>query len=866
MLARAQTPNATRTTNAEIRAVRAARAPSIDGRLIEAEWADALTASEFTQRDPDEGLPATERTDVRFLYDNDSIYIGLRLFDRQPREISRRLSTRDDDADADTVTVFLDPMHDHLTGAIFRLSAANVQQDFILHNDSSWDESWDAVWESGVQHDENGWTAEIRIPLSQLRFLPEDRATWGVNIERFIRRNNERVMLQLVPKSESGVASKMGHLVGLDGLRPRGRFELLPYAATRGEFISPQRFGDPFNDGSRTFLAGGLDMKWGVTSNLTLNATANPDFGQVEVDPAVVNLSAFETFFPEKRPFFLEGSQIFDDFGRGGSVSSWGFNTEDPQIFYSRRIGRVPRRRPEAEFFDLPAATTILGAAKVTGKTSGGWSIGVLDAVTERETAKTQTALLSSRVAVEPLANYFVARVQRDLGARAGVGVLTTAVNRRLEGADFEELLAEQAYVAGADAHVFLDSSRDWVIHGKVAGSRVSGATTFVESLQRAPQRYYQRPDAPHIVFDPSRTSLSGYNGRLSLNRNNGVWRVNSSLWAVSPGFESNDVGFHNRGDRAGAHTVFMWRNVTPDRLSRSRTFWAAKAWTWNLNRELQSDGWFGSASFTFLNYWEFGSGLRLLRRTLDDRLTRGGPAVTNPRSVGWDAQLSTDSRKLLSLTLSSNGDESGEAGWSRSYGVEVRFKPSSMLTISTGPELEHSRTSAQYVRTVSDATAAETYGARYIFGDLDRTELSMTTRVGLVLTPRVSLQIFAQPLLSSGDYREFKELARPRTFDFTRFENPLFDPATGTYTIEPGAGASPFSFSDPDFNFKSARLNAVFRWELKPGSTLYAVWTRQQVDLQHPGDFALGRDARAMFGAPGDDVFLVKLAYWIGR
>lgn len=309
-----------------------------------------------------------------------------------------------------------------------------------------------------------------------------------------------------------------------------------------------------------------------------------------------------------------------------------------------------------------------------------------------------------------------------------------------------------------------------------------------------------------------------------------------------------------------------MWRNVTPDRFTRARTLWVAKAWTWNFNRELQTDAWFGSGSFTFRNYWELGGGVRYLRRTLNDSLTRGGPSAETPRSVGWDAEFQTDSRKWVSLRVSSGGDENAEAGWSRRYGVSLDFKPSSVLTISSGPELERSRTAAQYIRTVEDPTATDTYRARYVFGDLSRTELSMTTRVGIVVSPRVSLQIFAQPLLSSGDYRSFKELARPRTFTFRPYENALFDAVNGTYTIEPDAGAAPLSFANPDFNFKSARVNTVFRWELKPGSTLYAVWTRQQIDLQYPGAFALGRDAGAMFSAPGDDIFLVKLAYWIGR
>src|SRR5688572_11997316 len=371
----------------DVRATRTAQAPAIDGKLTEETWALAAPAGDFTQRDPDEGKPPTERTEVRFLYDDGALYVGARMFDSEPARITRRLSTRDNSADADVLSLYLDPMHDKLTGAIFRVSAANVQQDQVLYNDTWTDGTWDAVWESAVSIDETGWSAEIRIPLSQLRFPGGDQQTWGVNVERHIRRKNESAWLEMVPKSQSGLASRMRNLTGLDGLRPTKRLELLPYAAARNEFIAPRRAGNPFNDGSRGFASAGLDMKWGVSSNLTLNATVNPDFGQVEVDPAVVNLTAFETFFQEKRPFFLEGSQIFNNYGRTGSNDFWGFNNSEPQLFYSRRIGRAPQMGAAGDFVDTPTATTILGATKLTGKTMGGWSMAFLEAVTGEESA-----------------------------------------------------------------------------------------------------------------------------------------------------------------------------------------------------------------------------------------------------------------------------------------------------------------------------------------------------------------------------------------------------------------------------------------------------------------------------------------------
>ena len=867
-----QTGTQRSTVTREFRASRTPKPPEIDGQLNDEAWSQAQVLSDFTQQDPDEGKPSTERTEVRVLYDDSALYVGARLFDRDPAQIGRRLATRDGDGDADRITLYLDPMHDHLTGVMFRVSAANVQTDAVLFNDTWDDWSWNAVWQSRVTSDEDGWSVEMRIPLSQLRFPAGDTQTWGINVERFIRRRNEEAWLELVPKNQNGRASRMVHLAGLDGLQPSRRLELLPYTAARAEYVTPASPANPFNDGSRLFGSAGLDMKYGLTSNLTVDATVNPDFGQVEVDPAVVNLTAFETFFEEKRAFFLEGSQIFNNFGRGGSNGNWGFNNSEPQIFYSRRIGRVPQLHAEAEFVDPPTATTIFGAAKLTGKTARGWSIGLLEAVTSKENAPTQTALIPGEVVVEPMTNYAVVRLQRDIGRRAGLGILGTAVNRRLSEPYAEAALPRASYVIGTDGYLFLDADRDWVINGSIAGSRVTGSRAIITQLQQAPQRYYQRPDAAHLALDPNATSLSGFSGRLNFNRNSGLVQVNALLWGVSPGFESNDLGFHSNGDRAGAHAVVIFRNVTPGRIIRNRNTWVSKFWNWNFARELQGDGIGTQTNVTFMNYWSAGAALFAGRHALDDRLTRGGPAARNPTGISVNVWGNSDDRKPLSVNMNAGlgSDEAG--GWSRSVGVSFNIKPSDRLALSIGPDWNRSYGVAQYVRSVDDATASSTFGGRYVFGGIDQWQLSMTTRANVIFTPHASLQVFLQPLLATGDYSGFKELAQPRTYDFLEYGRDIgsltLDPTTQIYSVDPdGSGTAPsFAFGNPDYNFKSLRLNAVFRWELKPGSNFYAVWTRQQQNFEHPGHFAPGRDARAMFGAPGDDVILFKISYWIGK
>jgi hypothetical protein len=852
-----------------LQAIRTSDAIVIDGRLDEEIWTQAPAATEFTQRDPDEGQPATERTELRVVYDDHALYVGARLHDREPARIGRQLARRDRTVEADHFAVFLDAHHDHLTGAVFEVSASGVQSDKIVFNDSWDDESWDAVWESAVTVDEGGWTVEMRIPFSQLRFSRAERHTFGIHAERYIQRRNERAWLVHVPKTESGVASRAGHLEGIEGIRSGRSLEVLPYAVTRAEFVERSSADDPFNDGARAFAGAGLDVKYGLSSNLTLDGTINPDFGQVEVDPAVVNLTAFETFFPEKRPFFIEGSSIFSNFGRGGSNNFWGFNRSEPLIFYSRRIGRPPRGDAEGDYVDAPAATTILGAAKLTGKTRRGWSVGLLDAVTGRESARTVTGPTSGETEIEPLTNYLVGRAHREVG-RGAVGFLATAVHRDLRTTALTELLPGRAYVAGADAHYFLDGKRDWVVTGRVAGSHVGGSAASIEELQRAPQRYYQRPDAVHVALDPAATRLRGWTGSVNLNRNSGVHGVNAALWGVSPGFESGDAGFNFNADRAGAHAVYSYNNPAVTRFARRRSFSAAKWYTWNFDRELQGNGVHVFGNVQLRNYWTlYGGGFGSLE-IQDDRATRGGPLVVRPAYGGGFFGFESDGRKRVALSAESEMFGGADGGSVIDLGLQVRYRPAASLEVSAGPRVRRNRLPAQYVGTFEDPVAAPTYGSRYVFAWLDQRELSIVTRASVVFSPKASLQVYMQPLVSVGDYTRFKQLARPRTYDFITYGEDAgtlsYDAATRQYTVGPGDGGAPFVFDDPDFNVKSLRLNAIFRWEWRPGSAMYFVWTEQRADDSRPGVFAFGQDLWRVFSTPADDVIMFKIAWWLNR
>lgn len=852
-------------------AARTPSAPSIDGRADDQAWQVAPAFGAFRQKDPDEGQPASEATQVRVAYDDSALYVLLVMSDREPGKIVRRLARRDAEADADLVRVYLDPAHDHKTGVYFEVSAAGVQGDAILYNDSWDDRSWDGVWDSAVSRDEQGWTAELRLPLSQLRFPPASEHVFGLNVMRRLQRRNEESWLELVPKKESGLASRLAHLTGLTGLQPRRHLALLPYVVARGDQVAPAGPGDPFNDGSQQSLQGGLDLKYGLTSSLTLDATLNPDFGQVEVDPAVVNLSDSETYFEEKRPFFSEGSDLLGSFARSGSNNFWGFNRSDPQLYYSRRIGRNPQGSADGDFVDTPAGTTILGAAKLSGRTADGWSLGLLDALTGEEHARVSNGGPIGQVAVEPLSNYVAARAERGL-ARGGLGAIFTAVNRRLDGLALEAELAGQAYVLGLDGHYFLDAKKQWVVVGGLAGSRVAGSATALDGLQQASQHYFQRPDASHVELDPARQSLSGFTGNVNLNRQSGRFRLNAAAWGTSPGFESNDLGFNWKSDRWGGHVVGEWRKTEPDRRVRSAFVAVAKWYALNFAGDRQGDGLHVFANAQLRNYWMVGGNVFTRWATWDDSRTRGGPSLRRPASAGGVAWFESDSRRAAKLRGEVFVGDYRAAGDELFSTLTLELRPSSGLSFSVGPQWTRLRSKAQWVDAFDDPLATATYARRYVFADLHQDELAMTLRANWIVSPRLSLQVYAQPLLSVGEYGGYKELARPRSFDFARYGTDAgtitYDAAGESYTVDPdGAGpAAAFAFERPDFNFKSLRVNAVVRWEWRPGSTLYVAWTQARQNEANPGRLDLGRDVGDLLHAPADDIFLVKFAWRLGR
>jgi hypothetical protein len=849
----------------KVHAARASADITLDGQLAEAGWAAAPPISGFIQREPDEGAPASESTEVRVLYDDDALYIGARLYDSKPDSIRAQLARRDRITNSDRFLVFLDCYHDRRTGFYFGVNAAGTLYDGTLFNDD-WDsDTWDGVWEGKVGRDSSGWTAELRIPYSQLRF--ERRKTqWGINFKREIARRNERAYLVPTPSNGSGFVSRFVELAGIEEVSPPRRLEVLPYVTTRAEYLNHEA-QDPFNDGSDLGAGMGGDLKLGIGNNLTLDGTVNPDFGQVEVDPAVVNLSDVETFFDERRPFFVEGANIFN-FGEGGANDFWGFNWGNPSFLYTRRIGRAPQGElpDDYDYSDVPSGSNIIGAAKLSGKV-GTWSLGALSAFTSREHGRFALDQQHWQEEVEPLTYYGVYRAQKEMqGGRHGLGFMGTLTARSFDEPNLPTELSSTATGLGMDGWTTLDPAGMWVISGWAGVSRSHGSAERMQSLQESSVHYFQRPDASYLGVDSSATSLGGYAARVSLNKQKGNWMFNSALGVIDPKFDVNDLGFQFRSDQINSHMMVGHKWTRPGRLLRSWRLNLAGFRSYNYGGDVTWTGLFLTGLYEMRNFSTGRWFVAYNPSTLSDRRSRGGPLMINQPGVEWDFQMDSDPNKRWIYGFGLHGNhyqEDWEQSWSARAALE--WKPGARLSFRVEPQIERIGTSSQYVDTFDDVLAASTFGHRYVFATLDQTTVSASVRLNWIFTPKLSLEVYAQPLASSGRYTGFKELARPKSYDFNPYPDPVDTSDPDRLAIDPdGAGpAAQQEIDDPNFSLVSLRGNAVLRWEYSPGSTLFLVWTQNRSDSESTGSFSTGSALGRLSSAPGDNIFLVKISYW---
>jgi len=839
----------------------------IDGILTEEVWKND-GCSGFVQTDPIDGSKPSEETRVWVAYDEESLYVAAFLYDSQPELIQGRLGRRDDLVDSDWFIFAVDPYFDRRTGYQFAVNPSGSIVDWTLFNDINEDNTWNGVWDWASHINDQGWCVEIKIPFDQLRFPKKDEYIWGVNFRRVILRKNEKITYVWVPKEESAYVSRFAELKGLKGIDPGMHIEVLPYAVSQGRF-SPQQPGNPFETGKEFLGDAGFDFKLGLKSNLTLDATVNPDFGQVEVDPAVINLSAYETYYEEKRPFFIEGANIFNAFGRGGLHMNANINWPSPRFFYSRRIGRAPQGSvTRSGYVDYPEASTILGAFKLTGKVLNGWDIGFINALTSREYAEIDSGGIRFQEEVEPLTYYGALRVQKDFnGGAQGVGLIASSVNRGLENQNLDEILNRNAFSLAVDGWSYLDKNRTWVVTLWAGGTRVEGSQTAINRLQRSPLHYYQRPDASHVSLDENATFMNGWGGRFNLAKQRGNFVLNLALGALSPGFDPNDIGFQSSAsDVINGHLIAGYIQPHPGKFFRNWMLFGGPFANYDFGGNNIWKGALLSFEGQFLNYWSFNTMVAYNPEIYSKTLTRGGPLALIPYGYQIDASFSSDSRKPVVFSMNNHFYNRPQEGFDISSSVSIRWKPLSSISLSMGPGIFLSESDVQWVTRVSDPLMTETYGTRYVFGKIKQDTLFTEIRLNWTFTPRLTLQLYLQPFMAVGQYSDFKELARPRSYEYHTYgENgSSIGFENGYYQVDPdGAGpASEFSFTNPDFNLKSLRGTMVFRWEYHPGSTLYFVWTQNRADYSHPGDLAFGRDLRDLFTAPGDNIFLIKVSY----
>ena len=869
----------------------AARVPSdairIDGRLDESVWALATPVGDFVQKEPIEGAPPTEQTEIRFVYDDDALYVGARMFSGAgPSGIQAPLGRRDSPYTpqrrsgaqggrggrgrgpvvsssesnaqlAEYILISLDTYLDRRTAYSFGVTASGVRLDHYHLSDSETriDQRFDPVWEVSVTVDQQGWTAEMWIPFTQLRFNEGREPIWGLNIHRWIPSKNEDDYWVAVPRTEDFWASRFGELRGIRAIDQGSRVEVLPYltggSTVRGKTDPENPFVDALNLEGRI----GADFKMGVGPNLTLDATVTPDFGQVEVDPAVVNLSDREVIFPERRPFFTEGSGLL--------------NGPTTNYFHSRRIGAPPQGTASGDFVDFPRITTIVGAAKLTGRLSSGTSVGVLGAVTGAEHAQTFDLASGTfdEVRVAPRTLYGVVRIQQEFGAAGSTAsLIATGVQRDLEPGDpLAALLRRHALMVGGEALLRLGGGAYEVsISGGL--TRIDGDKEAILRTQRASERYFQRPDATHVDVDPNRLSMVGGKTTVEARKINGThWLWDTSVDFESPELVLNDVGRLGTGDGIVARGGLTYRETQPGERLRSYRFRVGQSSEWNYGGERQFTRLNSDAALTWSNFWTTRISTRFSTRAQDHRLTRGGPSVGTAR--GWsssiDLESSSTDQTRWSAALQYGQDEWG--GWTGGVEGSIAMVPGPRWQVSLRPSYEREVNPRQYVTELSGGGPA-TYGSRYIFGFIDRTTLTAEVRVNFTLMPDLNLDLYAQPFAASGRYHDLGELPEPRSRNLRTYGT---DGTTierrpdGDYEVTDGADT--FVLTNLDFNVRSFRSTSVLRWEWRPGSTLYVVWQQDRSGVEEIGARAGPGDLFGSLTASGDNFFAVKVSYWLG-
>ena len=819
--------------------------PVIDGVLDDAAWQTGNWAGDFTQWIPNEGAKPSHPTHLKILYDDENIYVGIRAFDGEPEKISRKLGRRDIFF-GDIVGLNFDSYHDQRTGFEFNVTAAGQKIDLLLWNPLNWDVSWDAVWYAETAMEDSAWTAEFQIPLSQLRYSSGYEQVWGLHCWRWIDRLQEESDWEPQSSTGPGILFQFGELHGIKGLPKSRRFEVLPYSLGKVRTFKKET-ANPFADqGHSTVATAGLDVKIGLTNNFTADVTINPDFGQVEADPSEINLTAFETFFDEKRPFFLEGGNIFL------------LETDDANVFYSRRIGQTPTYMPDLlnqQYMKYPENTNILMATKISGKTADGLAVGILESVTASEHAEISSLRGIEKVEVKPLTNYFIGRLQQDFKAGNTVlGGIITATNRDVTATHLE-FLSSNAYTAGLDfLHHWND--KEFYVDAKFLGSHITGSREAITSLQTASARYCQRPDAAYLDFDSTRTQLSGHGGSVEIGKKSkGLWRYSTAVRWHSPGLELNDLGFMQRSDFIKQENAISYFINRPVSIFRTYSIGLVQFNNWDYAPDHLSSSGQLKLRFEFLNKWTVSTSAAVSSGALDTRILRGGPGMRIPWHWNLTTSLQTDPSRRMSAFVNINTIRvTHKSGRFYSINPGVTLQPTNPLKIEVSLNYESNIDELQYTDTKSVNSTD-----RYILGKLNQKTLGLTFRVDYNFTPELSVQYYGSPFASVGAYSDFKSVTNPRADAYNeRFTFIDVTPAGKDYRAEES-----YMFANPDFNFNQLRSNLVCRWEYRPGSQLYLVWSQDRTSFRQPGGDSVSKTLGNLRNVSANNIFLVKLSYW---
>lgn len=838
------------------------KAPVIDGKLNDKAWSEAKWGDDFYQFRPYNGRKATQKTVFKILYNDNNLYVAIRCYDTEPNKIARRL-TRRDHIDGDWVGIAIDSHFDRRTAYGFLVSEAGVKYDGKYTNDNSHsDRTWNPIWYVKTSKDSKGWVAEMRIPLSQLRFAKQPNMTWGLQIMRNIYRNQERDYWQPISQEASGFVSHFGLLKGIHNIKPRKEIFLTPYVMSKLT-TAPVTAGDPFSRARTTSISAGLDGTIAVSNDLTMNFTINPDFGEVEADPSQVNLSAFETYFSELRPFFVEGNNIFNFPLIAGN------NNSAENLFYSRRIGRTPQYSPDladSEYIKSPSVTKILGACKLSGKTEKGWSVGIMDAVGNKETASIDSLGKRYNIGVEPLTNYFNARLEKEFNnGNTYLGGMVTATNRSIHDTSLY-FLPSAAYTMGINFRNYW-KNHVYQLSAKFLASSVSGGTTAMTDLQENPRRYFQRPGNGRQV-DSSLRVLQGTSASIDFRKiGQGHWRFGVQGDMKSPGLELNDQGYLRSTDIMEGSTWLQYDIWEPFGIFRNLYFNASTWSSWNFAGDQTNSSENFSTWGQFKDYWSFHVDVHHHGFDFNWSELRGGPAVIFPGHWTYHIHLSTDSRKKLSFhSYFGRAIYDQNAGTALHMYLGINYQPLDFLKFSLTPNLYQSDEGIIYVDN-EQVNNKEIYIVSNIF----QKQLSANFRINLAFTPDLSLEYWGQPFLFSADYYGYKKVVNPGQKNFnSQFyqysgNQIVYDAVNNQYQIhDPANPGSTITLDNPDFSVVEFRSNMVLRWEFVPGSTLYLVWAQSTDNSTSQGVFNFNDNLKTLVDTKATNVFLVKFSYQI--